>query len=1053
MKKTFLSLLLSAGTFFAMNAGLTASSGATLQGFVSYDEDESMATGWYEFDTRGNCNLLWNWDADLSEMGFSPRGGWIRNGRLCMLVASSYSGDQQLAGFGYLELNPATGQILKQENLDPYANIYLNMISLAYVDNEDKVYGIAQDTESNTCYFVSAPASNLNAASSIARLAAPGNRAYSFAYSPEDDCFYGISYFDKLTRYSKDGTITELSNVPMSRLASERSAFVYSPLDGVFLYCPPYNTNGYKADWELYAVDPSAKSFEKLFSQTDMLHLPFMLALDNATLSDKSPAMPGVKSIDFTSGNLFADVTYTLPTTTHDGVAIGAPLSWSAKIDNVEFLTGTGAPGEDVTVNYTGLTDGRRALQLFVTLDGKSSLPGVAHVFAGKDTPMAPTNVSLTSSKVSWTAVTTGVNGEKIDLANLTYRVSLNGEAVGETSGTEYNITLDSEKPITPYVASVTALAGGLESEPGYSNKILFGKPFELPMYFAPTEEDFSLMTVYNEDGGASYGVWEYSERWDKPCFSSGWSLDTDADDWLILPGASFNSPELASRLSFQAACGGSSKEEYLEVWMGNRPDPQSMTIPIVSKTQIRSTEWETYENIFSVPEAGAYYIGFHSVSKPFQYSLNVCEIKVEKTDLAATAPRSVTDLKVKETSDAALTATITFTMPTADLTGKPLQGNLKAIVSCGDKSAEVTGTPGSSKECTVSTYQGVNIVTVVCEAQNTLGQSAEIQVFTGVDVPDFVENYNYQVSEDNMSVHLTWEAPLKGYNDGYFEQSGIQYYVGELDESADFIGEPILVGTDVFEFDYTLRPGDPMAVRYVAVAAANPAGISPCRWYVVATIGTPYTPPFEETFENMMAHYEPYTMSKPDDSYTASIDWAQPELIDPAFNHGPGDFSLVGYTEQGNAKIRINLPKFTTDGEMYPNVIFDIWNGKGRPSDVSIYATGYNIPTKKIATIAAGNGWDKPSITLPEEFMGKKWIQLSIDATLPTPDNYLILSGYSVGAHSSGVSFVEDGAEYSVEFFNVNGIRITNPEKGQIVVKKTVYPDGRCKVSKEIIR
>lgn len=1013
-------------------------SGSTLRGFVVYDEKDNLLPGWYEFDTDGNMDMLWQWDSSLANSAFVPRGGWIRNGRLCMIVASSYSGDQQLAGFGYVEVDPATGKILENKDINPYNNQYANMISLAYVAKEDKVYGISQDPDSNSCYLVSAPADDISKASKIAKLSAPGYRAYSFAYSPEEECFYGIAYFDKLVRYDKDGTVTDVCNVPLSHLTSERGGMIYSPLDGCYIYSPTYNPSGYDAPFDLYAVDPAAKTFTQYVSKPDAVQIAFMLSPDTYELQDKSPAIPSVKSVDLISGDTDATVVYTLPAAAHDGSALNGSLSWTAKVDNVTFSSGTAGPGDDVTVNFTGLANGPRSLQLTLGSGDLISLPAVAKVFAGKDVPKTPANVFLTASKVTWEAVTQGTHGESIDHDNLSYKVYLNGEFQGSTSATEYALTLDDTTPMTAYTASVVAVAGDAESEPGYSNKIVFGRPFDLPMHFAPTEDDFDLMTVYNLDGGPEYGIWEYSERWDEPCFSSGWSLDKDADDWLILPGASFKDPSKAARLAFMAACGGTSdKEEFLEVWMGSSPEPDAMTIPILSKTQIRSNEWETYDNIFAVPEAGTYYIGFHSVSKPFQYSLIVRDINVTQTELDARAPRVVDNLEIKSTSDADLTATLSFTMPRFYLNGEqiPEHVSLTAKVSSEVDTQGFTGYPGDTVEGVIGTAQGNNIISVVASYGSAEGQKAEVQVFTGVDVPDFVENYNTSISEDNMTLHMTWEAPLKALYDGYFETTGLQYYVGELDSEGDFIGEPILVGTDVFEYDYTLPAGTPMASRYIAVAAGNAAGISPARWYAMATIGTPYTPPMVEEFENMTFKYEPITMSAPDQRYAnGSWAWAQPELIDPAFDHGPGDYALAGYSTEGSANVRMNLPKFATAVQENPVVVFDLWNGTGRPSEVTVYASTFGIAPKKIASIPAGTGWENCKVTLPDEFIGRKWVTISIDGSLPDTEHYLIISGYSV-ANESGIMSIDD-PENSVRYYTIDGIEVDEPQPGNLYIK-----------------
>lgn len=1031
-------------------------SGSTLLGFLGYDSTGELAPGWYYFDIKGNFSLIWEYDQNLLNQAFEPRGGWLKDGKLCMIVASSPFGSDQLpAGFGYVEIDAETGNVLKAQDLDPYENAYLNMISMAYVPEEDKVYGIAQDTESNNCFLVSAPASDISRADMIAKLSMPGYRAYSFCYSPEEDCFYGVSYFDKVTKYEKDGSVSEIFNVNIKNLTNLRGGMIYSPLDGTYLYSPQFNTNGFKAPFEIYSINPQNKSKSLCVSQPDEKQIIFMLTPDNISITEDTPKMPEVKNVEFQTGELFADVTFTMPSETHGGSALNSTLQWKALVDNVEIKTGTAEAAQDVTVNYTDLTDGEHALQFIVSSNSMESLPAVVQIFAGTDTPASPTEVFLTATQVTWKEVTQGIHGNAIEAGDLWYKVYINGELYGTTQDTSYQISLDPEKPVMSYIASVVASVGDRDSQPAYSNSIVYGKPMTLPVYFAPEESDMELMTVFNLDGGAEYGVWEYSERWDKPCFASGWSLDSNADDWLILPGISFEDSSIAYSLVFDAACGGTSgKQEFLEVWIGNNPDPFSMTIPIISKTQIRSMDWEKYTNIFSVPEAGTYYIGFHSVSMPFQYSLNICEINVSATDGNSQAPQVVENLEVVSTSDSELKATLKFNLPQRYIDNQDIDSSaiVTAKVICGDNSETATGSPGSLQTVTIGTYQGNNLITIICSVNGIEGQSAEIQTFTGMDYLSFVENFETTVSEDNLQLLMTWEAPVESLNGGYFETSGIQYYVGEIDEEYAFIGEPQLVGTDVYEYNYSVKPGEPMITRYIAIAAANAAGISPARWYVVSTIGTPYTPPMVEEFEDMTLKYEPLTISAPSEIYSnGSWAWGMPELVDPSFDHGYLDYAMVGYSEEGNAKVRLNLPKFSTKTTEELFVGFDIWNGEGRPADISIYMSTYGVAPKKIVSIPEGTGWEVYKLPIPNEFLNREWITVSIDGSIQDIDHYLILSGYSV-TDNTGINNITAEYEGEVEFYNLQGIRVENPEKGSILIKRYTLPDGEKRSQKVFI-
>lgn len=1005
-------------------------SGATLQGFIGYDAEDKLPLGWYDITSTGDMNLLWAWSNDYISSGLYPRGGWMRNGRLCMHAVASLGGDQQLYGSLYMEFNPATGALLQTEVVDIYKNPYSNIIAPVYVESEDRVYGYSISSDGDDYSFSSAPANKLNEAKAIRQLNKAGERCYSIAYNQDEDCFYGINYFDKLVRISKDGSYEEICALPFSGVSGNIGGLIYSPYDGCYFYNPQF----YEKPSAIYAIYPAEKKFVLLTQFEASKQIAFFYTPDNAPVSANAPKAPVVKSKEFTAGDNKAKVTYTLPSTTREGAALTGSVTWKACIDNNETASGSGTPGQDVPIDFTALDNGYRTLQLFVTADGKTPNPAVATVFSGYDAPAMPTNVKLTDTKVSWTRVRRGEHNEYFDGSDLVYEVCLNGKSIGSTSGTSLDIALDASKPMSAYTATVVAKSHGLNSKGGISNKIVYGKPYDLPMSFEPQASDIDLMSIYNLDGGAAYGEWCYSERWDLPCFSSGWSKDIDANDWLILPAAVFADASVAYSVSLDAACGGSSgKEEYIEVWAGNAPDPAAMTIPVIGRTQIHSMEWEKYSDIFGVPTAGTYYIGIHAVSKPWQYSLNVRNIKVEATELNVLAPESAIGLGVSATDDAQLTATVTFTLPGKYLTGEdiPAGSVIKATATTKAGSASGTGGPGESLSLTVPTQQGNNVIAVTCALDNAEGRTCEVMVFTGVDMPDFVENMRSQISEDNMAIAFTWEAPLKGLNDGYFVPTGIDYYVGEIDELGAFVGEPRYAGKDVFSYTYRLDNGTKLSQRRIAVAAGNAAGISNARWFALAVIGTPYTPPMTEGFDNMTFSYEPITLQNPSEEYLNSAwAWAQPELIDPAFDHGAGDFAVACYSSTGASKVRMALPKFTTSNFTEAMVTFDLWNGKDRASEVKVYGTTYGINPILLATIPQDEGWEEYDVVLPPALLNRPWVTVMLDATLPSENNYLVLSGYRVSG-TSGIGTVEVNEDAPVEYYNLQGIRVENPVHG----------------------
>lgn len=998
--------LLQAPARAATNQGpaLQNTSGAHLQGFLAYDGAEKMPAGWYEFNTQGDFKLIWEWPEAYCQNYLYPRGGWMRNGKLCLLAAASLNGDQQLYASIYAEMDPLTGQASKAEVVDVYENPFTNFISSVYVPAEDRVYGFTIAPDGSMYSFASAPADDIMAASEVARLSSPGYRCYCIAYSPDEDCFYGVSFFDKLVRISKDGIVEDICEMPLENLAGYRGGLIYSPLDGCLIYNPQY----YSKNSELYAIYPAEKRIERLHSYDADKQIVFFHTDDLRTTTGDPAKAATVKEIAFTSGEHTATVTYTLPTTTRSGAALPATaLNWTACTDNVTVKSGSGLPGTDVEVTFENLADGRRALQLFV--DSEGAYPGVAGIFAGSDAPLAPQGVELSVNQVKWRPVRKGEFDQYLNRSDLSYTVYVNDVKVGSTTTTSMAINLDADAPMTAYTAKVVATASGVDSKPGISNKLVYGKALTLPYHAAPTAEDFELMSVFNLDGGPDYGVWTLTDRWGDYLLASGWSYSGNANDWVILPGVEVTDATKALNATLQAACGSeSSTYEYISIWAGPEPDPAKMSVCILPETRVMSVEWTELGNLFAVPEVGTWYVGIKSSAKENQYSLLVRDINISATDIVAKAPSAPVNPTVSGVDHAALTATVSFTFAGTYLTGQPLDASADIVVTilspAGTK--EVHGTPGEETMVTVPTIQGMNAIVLTSSLDGIEGAQSRTEAFTGVDRASFVEKLQGTVSEDNFGIYLTWEAPLEGLDGRYFSSTGLDYYVGVIDSYGEFLEEPRLAGRDVYEYEYRIGTNSQLASAKIAVVASNAAGISPARSYVSGVMGKPYNLPMHETFEAMTLNYSPLVISQPSSVYAnGSWDWAQPELVNEDFYNGPDDFALVGYSTEGNARVRLGLPKFSTSGYKECLVTVNVWNGHNGANPIRIYASTYGVNPTLIDSFAASEGWEELDAVLPEKFLNRPWVSIHVDGTLPTENHYLVLTGYRI----SGVSGLGD--------------------------------------------
>ncbi len=1031
--------------------------GSTIYGFMSYLDQEDFMNGFYEIEPSGKITRMWEYQ--FASAGASLMSGWIKDGKLCGLAALTLGSEDLLGAYAYQEIDLATGEVLLSRDVDFLESFVPYFYAAAYVPAENKIYGFGkEERESGDYYFKCAPADRPEEAVLVKKLNQPGDRCNSLCYSVYDNCLYGVNTFGKFVRITTDGTITELFDVPIDNLSTGKSALTVSPRDGYLIW----NPSVYDTVSEFHAIYPDEKRIEKMHRfQTDCQFTMFVSPDD--IYERESIAAPSYTGNTFEKNNLNGNLKFTLPSATIAGEPVSGDLSWTLFDNGEEKAKGTAAAGSEIEIPAE-TTQGYHTFRLDASDGTKSGYPGIAHIYVGNDTPLPPEGVTLTKDEITWKPVTAGCHNGYLDVSAIRYKVYLNDELIATTTSTSCPVSIDAEKLQEVYYARVIAEANGLESEAGVSEKAVLGRANPLPLIILPTRQDADMVTIINADGSPDYGIWRYSDQWDAPCFASGWSYN-QPDDWLIMPAAEFPSNQVVYQVALDAARGGYiGQREYFEVWAGTEPTPEAMTIPVISKTRAQKyDEWKEYSGVFTVPKAGVYYVAVRSVSEPDQKDLIVKNIRITATDQTLSAPSAVGNLSIVSSSDADLTATIKFNLPQTYINGEAIgqDASVTAKASAGAEAVEISGAPGSEQTLTVPTMQGDNYITVTSIVNNIEGQTAEISVFTGMDHLSYVNDFYGEISEDNMSVDLSWTAPTESLNGGYVASSGIVYRIGLMNSDGSFKEDPIVAGTDITSYTFTLPEGSAQNSYRIGIAPENAAGISPARSFLARIIGTPHKLPITETFENMEMKYPIITSSSPDQRYSeSSLTWCQPELVDPLFANPDIQFAVIGYTDAESARVRIGLPKISTVGAESPSATLKIWNGAGAAQDMAVYAIRHGMKTpEKIADIKPGEGWEDIVIDIPAKFADCKWMNLYIDGNLPSSTNYLIIGGYTFSPTSGVESILTKGyvksakgeisikgeAGESFTIHGIDGIKVASgiiPDSNEITinVSKGVY-------------
>ncbi|MDE6286935.1 MAG: fibronectin type III domain-containing protein, partial [Muribaculaceae bacterium] len=444
------------------------------------------------------------------------------------------------------------------------------------------------------------------------------------------------------------------------------------------------------------------------------------------------------------------------------------------------------------------------------------------------------------------------------------------------------------------------------------------------------------------------------------------------------------------------------------EVCIGTSPTAEAMTRVIIPESHCLHMLGDILEEFFAVPEAGVYYIGIHAVTHTV--SFHVSDIDITLSDRDADVPTGVTDLEATPGADGALTATVSFKMPLTTADGRMID---PATVISAEVASEstvpgkpgtnspvasktVTGTPGSLQTVEIETAQNYNNINVACTIDGRKGKAETVLIYTGVVRPYLVNNFKAELSEDNLTVTLSWTPPTEGEEEGSIGDS-FYYEVYYYDSSWQYLDE---VGWDVTEYTLTMPAGTELFYTTLGVMAHNAAGIS---YHITGTgfsIGEPVQIPWVNDLDNEIAENNTIIM-RPSEEYNGTY-WMPGNpaaLLSPIFAVD-GNLAMMGYTVDGQTDLKamIAMPKFSTAGFTDAAITFNYWGGVAA-AQMRLLGQAYGMDEPVlIAELPKDNaGWTSATYTLPDELQDKGWVIIMVDADIDDDQTFALFSGYSL--------------------------------------------------------
>lgn len=1010
--------------------------GTEFKGFRTWPAMGASGPGWYRFTPSGG-SLIWE---KPSAMTTPYGGGFTRNGQLyAFAYVATTTG---ITDAGLYVVNEADCTPVGTLNFDLFDGVDKAVQRAVYDPDADIAYVVTYN-KGGTGYILQ-KFDPVNYTFTDLGVTVPSDWI-AFAWSPADKTVYMLDESCALKKYDSKGK--KFVAVKSYNYNSDvyTSSMVYSPKDEAFLaLIPTWDSEDNEViDAVLLGLDGS---LSKVGTPGDEQWS--ILECSDPYVDARAPMAPTVTVIDVTGAALTGTVTLTLPAKYESGTAISGIVYLDVTLDgNAVPGTLSGQPGATVTVPVS-VTEGRHRYAYtpyVLTDDGKLyGTPAIVDRYFGNDTPEAPADVTLTSSSISWKAVTAGANGGYVDAAAVTYNVYLDGKKLNTepAKATSYAVNISGASS-SGHVAEVEAVCGDKVSAKGASDKYFGSGAMSLPVTIAPDpatgdlqQSMIDLFTIQKDPlNKEDLRGWRYDDQSDHtggfyvlcPKESSKGNV---ADEWLFLPAITFPDKDKMYRFTMDVWTGNHyfTAPETYELTLTKNPNSADATVIRQAATVEKKPGFETSETVFTVPEAGDWYIGIHYMSPLDSYRLYTRNYRVEEANASSDAPGAVTALTAEAAANGELKANLKFKMPEVSVTGKTLPATTeitaKAVTEAGE--ASVTGKPGAEMTLSVATVQGDNVIRITTSSADGEGLQAEVTVYTGVYRPA-TPLISQTASDDNCTLTINVQVPEKNELGQYAGTDGdVIIYRKVSDEWRPFEN---IGAARTWNWEVTDR--NVQDLYQFGVASSNAAGYCETMATFGVHLGKLYQLPINETYtldgENVIMRYEPVTIEQLSE-YPAKWGFCDPKEVDGNAANASG----VALYATWEAESQISLPRFSTRNAHNAKLDLSLFFGEKSPTLVSVYASSPAIGQTLVGQFGPtdGNGWEHKLITLPSECQNQGWVQIVVRCDLDGYAQYFLMDSWGVadypaemvtvsGSDGSSRAAVGDDVEIGMELYN----------------------------------
>ena len=624
---------------------------------------------------------------------------------------------------------------------------------------------------------------------------------------------------------------------------------------------------------------------------------------------------------------------------------------------------------------------------------------------------------------LTWDVPPQGVNGAYVDPAKISYRIERGNDVLVEswTGKLPYKDTTIPGAGTYEYV--VKALYNGKESF--YNSKVSITIKGIVALPYSNTFDNLNsveqLTFVHAAPGRYDWGFSSQSIK----VYEKG-----TPNAFAYLPPFKLEAGKIYS-VTFSTKISGSSSKN-LAVVRNSKPVADGTHTEVFRKI-ISGTDYQEKTAVFTVPADGKYHIGFlfDGTSTDYQ-DIYVDDVKVEEI---VPAPAAVSDLAVAPAAEGALEATLTWTNPSLTNSGSELSSLTKVVVT--RDGAEIktfdAPTPGSAASYTDKELVAPGFYTyaVIPYLDENAGKAAEVtSAWVGKDTPKAPASVT--VANDGDGRTVTFEAVTESANGGYMP--------AELTYTISRNG--VVLAEGVAAKPYVDTEADlPLGFYTYSVYASyndvkgEAANSKPVR--LGETLALPYTPDYMDSKE-----YELWTLDKGNSTqnWEHNTQYYKGLAIFRAYNSWA--YTPPFFAKQGECLLTFSAACQNTTAENLKVCLIREAEVEETPDESGKMRVAPEWTPEFVG--------DPVDYVINEPWSGTDFTVRTQTLKVPADGKYYVGFGANIGARAAsggrlvlkqsdikqtsitGVDdILTDDTDAPVEYYNLQGLRVTNPEPG----------------------